>query len=108
MSDDLQTYHHKFSVEAYNRAADILFARAPSQDDIEGLIELVHVSHSRTGALPSGFGYAHEALARAYLCLGEREQARSHLDEARRISETVPNAQAKTYLLDQIDRIDLS
>jgi tetratricopeptide (TPR) repeat protein len=153
MTDDLQTYHHKFSVEAYNRAADILYAAAPSQADIESLIELAHVSHAHwqrrtdktsqniavaqwllsraysanglgrqaleyakralqtidgSGALPSGFGYAHEALARAYLCLGEREQARTHLDEARRISDTVPNAQAKVYLLDQINRVVLA
>jgi len=153
MADDLQPYHHKFSVEAYNRAADILFADAPSAADIESLIELAHVSHAHwqrrtdktpqniavaqwllsraysanglgrqalsyarralqtidaSDALPSGFGYAHEALARAYLCLGDRERARSHLDEARRIGETVPNAQAKAYLLDQINRIDLA
>src|SRR6188474_221988 len=110
-SDDLQRHHHGFSVEAHNRATDILYSTEPSSTEIESLIELAHVARwhwerrtdkatqniavalwllSRaysangfgaqalnyaqqslrtldgSGLLPSFFGYAHEALARAY------------------------------------------
>ncbi len=149
-SDDLQKHHHLFSVEAHNRATDILYSAEASSSEIESLIELAHVAHwhwsrrtdkttqnvavalwllSRaysanglgtqgltyaeqslraldgSGLLPSFFGYAHEALARAHLVLGNIEDARSHLKSALEIAETVPNPQAKRYLLDQINRI---
>lgn len=57
--------------------------------------------------LPSFYGYSNEALARAYLLLGNKEKAANFLDTAITISETVPNEQAKEYLLDQINRIKL-
>ncbi len=150
--DDLQRQHHAFSVQAHNRATDILYSPEPSQPEIESLVELAHVAHwhwehrtdktaqnvavaqwllSRaysangmgarslsyaeqslrvlegSGLMPSFFGYAHEALARANLLLGKTEEARSHLELARQIAETVPSPQAKRYLLDQIDRIQM-
>jgi len=58
-----------------------------------------------SGLLPSFFGYAHEALARSYLLLGEEDRAHAHLKLASQIAETVPDAQAKAWLLDQINRI---
>jgi phage gp46-like protein len=60
-----------------------------------------------SGLLPSFFGYAHEALARAYLLLDDVEQASLHFKLASEIAETVPSPQAKRYLLDQIDRIQM-
>ena len=60
-----------------------------------------------SGLLPSFFGYAHEALARAHLLLGDIEAARSHLSLASEIADTVPSPQAKAYLLDQINRIQV-
>lgn len=60
-----------------------------------------------SGLLPSFFGYAHEALARAHMLLGRLDEARLHLKLALEIAETVPNAKAKEYLLDQIGRITL-
>ena len=146
--DEIQKFHHAFSVQAHNRASDTLYAAEGSQDDID-LIELAHVAHwhwqNRTdkttqnvavaqwllsraysanglgaqglsyaqqslqtldgsGLLPSFFGYAHEALARAYLVLGDVGEAKVHLNSAFEIAETVPNAQAKAWLLDQINR----
>ena len=153
MTEDMQNYHHKYSVAAHNQAMDILYAEVPSQAEVENLIELTHVAHwhwmhrtdrqpknisvalwalSRAYAenglgelalryakeslatiegkdlLPSFYGYCNEALARAYSLIGKREQAKTHLDRAYEIAETVPNAQAKEYLLEQINRIDLS
>ena len=58
-----------------------------------------------SGLLPSFFGYAHEALARAHLLLGSLDEAKSHLKLALEIAETVPSPQAKRYVLDQINRI---
>ena len=55
--------------------------------------------------LPSFYGYSHEAIARAHRLLGNSELAQSHLNKALKIAETVPNEQAKEYLLDQIGRI---
>jgi hypothetical protein len=57
--------------------------------------------------LPSFFGYAHEAVARAHLLLGNFGEAKRHLKSALEISDTVPNAQAKEWLLDQINRIEI-
>jgi len=57
--------------------------------------------------LPSFYGYSNEALARAHLLLGNKEKAAELLDTALEIAETVPNEQAKGYLLDQIKRINL-
>ena len=57
--------------------------------------------------LPSFYGYSHEAIARAHQLLGNTEEASSHLSEAREISGTVPNEQAKKYLVSQINRIQL-
>ena len=57
--------------------------------------------------LPSFYGYSNEALARAHLLLGNKAKAADFLNTAIRISETVPNEQAKGYLLDQINRIKL-
>ena len=55
--------------------------------------------------LPSFYGYSHEAIARAHQLLGNSDQAQFHLNRALEIAETVPNKQAKKYLLDQIGRI---
>ena len=152
-SDDLQKHHHAFSVEAHNRATDILYSAEGSPSEIENLIELAHVAHwhwerrtdkttqnvavalwllscaysangfaaqaldyaqqslrtlDGSGLLPSFFGYGHEALARAYLFLGNVDEARSHFKLALEIAETVPSPQAKRYLLDQINRIQMS
>ena len=149
--DVAQTTHHGFSVAAHNRAMDILYDAAPSQEEIESLIELAHVAHwhwqQRTDRtiqntsvaqwllaraycangfggralyyaelslatikdsdlLPSFFGYSYEALARAYLLLGSTDKSATHLKTAYEIAETVPNARAKEYLLDQINRIE--
>jgi phage gp46-like protein len=60
-----------------------------------------------SGLLPSFFGYAHEALVRAYLLLDHLDEAKSHLKLALDIAETVPSPQAKRYLLDQINRIQM-
>jgi len=57
--------------------------------------------------LPSFYGYCNEALARAYLLLGDKDKATEFVAVARDISTRVPNPQAKEYLLDQINRIDL-
>jgi tetratricopeptide (TPR) repeat protein len=57
--------------------------------------------------LPSFYGYSNEALARAHLLLGNEKKATEYLNTALKISETVPNEQAKEYLLDQIKRIKL-
>jgi len=55
--------------------------------------------------LPSFYGYCNEALARAYLLLGDKNKAEKHIGIAKDISEQVPNPQAKVYLIDQINRI---
>ena len=55
--------------------------------------------------LPSFYGYSNEAIARAHLLLGNSEQAQSHRKRALEIAETVPDEQAKQYLMDQIGRI---
>jgi Flp pilus assembly protein TadD len=57
--------------------------------------------------LPSFYGYSNEALARAHVLLENSELAKHHLDKAVEIAETVPNEQAKKYLFDQINRIEL-
>jgi len=57
--------------------------------------------------LPSFYGYCHEALARAYLLNDENIKAKEHYEMALDLSEQVPTPQAKEWLLDQINRIEL-
>jgi len=57
--------------------------------------------------LPSYYGYCHEALARAYQLNGDPVNARGHYNEAMKLAEQVPDAQAKEYLLVQINQIQL-
>jgi tetratricopeptide (TPR) repeat protein len=55
--------------------------------------------------LPSFYGYSNEAIARAHHLLGNSQEAMSYLTKAREIAETVPNEQAKEYLVNQINQI---
>lgn len=55
--------------------------------------------------LPSFYGYSHEALARAYLLLGDNVRAEESLTTARSFLERVPNPQAKEYLQSQIEGV---
>lgn len=45
--DKAQAVHHGFSVAAHNRAMDALYDAAPSQEEIESLIELAHVAQAK-------------------------------------------------------------
>ncbi len=45
--DEAQAAHHGFSVAAHNRAMDILYDVAPSQEEIESLIELARVAQAK-------------------------------------------------------------
>ena len=69
--------------------------------------ELALQTIENEGLLPSFYGYCNEALARAHRLLGNGEMTEKHLRIAYQIAETVPNDHAKSYLLDQIDRIKL-
>ena len=57
--------------------------------------------------LPSFYGYCNEALARAYALNGNKDAAEEHYKRALELSEQIPTAQAKEWLLDQIHRIEL-
>jgi tetratricopeptide (TPR) repeat protein len=51
---------------------------------------------------PFYLGYAYEALARAELVCGNREQMEKYLAEARRVAQTIPDAEAKQSLLEDL------
>jgi len=57
--------------------------------------------------LPSFYGYCNEALARAYSLNGNKIKATEHYNKAIELSEKIPTPQAKEWLLDQINRIEL-
>ena len=57
--------------------------------------------------LPSFYGYCNEALARAYSLNGSKIKATEHYNKAIELSEQIPTPQAKEWLLDQINRIEL-
>jgi len=57
--------------------------------------------------LPSFYGYCNEALARAYLLEGSKTKAAEHYNKAVELSNEIPTPQAKEWLLDQINRIEL-
>lgn len=45
--DEAQAAHHGFSVAAHNRAMDILYDVAPSQEETESLLVLAHVAQAK-------------------------------------------------------------
>ena len=55
--------------------------------------------------LPFYLGYAYEALARAAMVAGDRQQMVAYLAEARRVSERMADAEAKRMLLDDLATI---
>jgi len=57
--------------------------------------------------LPSFYGYCHEALARAWLLNSDKDSATKHYNKALELSEQIPTPQAKEWLLDQINRIEI-
>ena len=69
------------------------------QARIYGQLALKH----GTEAGPFHEGYGHEALARAEMVAGNKEQMRQHLEKARKLAETVTNAEEKKYLLADLD-----
>ena len=69
------------------------------QARIYGQLALKH----GTEAGPFHEGYGHEALAHAEMVAGNKEQMRQHLEKARKLAETVTNAEEKKYLLADLD-----
>lgn len=57
--------------------------------------------------LPSYYGYCNEALARAYILVGDQTAALDHYNKALEFSEQIPTPQAKEWLLDQINQIEI-
>jgi hypothetical protein len=57
----------------------------------------------RADVPPFYLGYAYEALARAEKVAGNGELAREHLAESRRIADGLPDAEARTMLLGDLD-----
>ena len=55
---------------------------------------------------PFYLAYAYEALARAELVAGHRDQMASFREEAYRIASTLPNQDAQGWLLDDLDTIE--
>jgi hypothetical protein len=55
--------------------------------------------------LPFYLGYAYEALGRAEVVAGNKDKARQHLAESRRIAEGLPNPDAKKQLLADLDAL---
>jgi hypothetical protein len=56
-------------------------------------------------ALPFCLGYAYEALARAELVAGDRQKMEEHLAAARKAAETIPKADVRKQLLDDLATI---
>lgn len=55
---------------------------------------------------PFYLAYAYEAAARAELVADNRQQMERYLAQARRIANKVPDAQAKSWLLEDLDTIE--
>jgi tetratricopeptide (TPR) repeat protein len=54
---------------------------------------------------PFYLGYAYEALARAEMVAGNAEKKEQYLREAERIAETLPNPDAKNWLMEDLQTI---
>ena len=50
-------------------------------------------------------GYAHEALARAEMVAGDKDEMNKHIDAARQAAENVPDAKARKMLVDDLNTI---
>lgn len=57
------------------------------------------------GVGPFYLGYAYEALARAESVVGDKDKMQGFLQQARRIADTVPDADAKSWLVADLDTI---
>ena len=54
---------------------------------------------------PLYLGYAFEALAGAELIAGNQQKMKQYLGEALRIADTVPDPEAKRWLLDDLSSL---
>ena len=60
----------------------------------------------RDDVAPFYLAYAYEALARAELVAGNRDEMASFREEAYRIASTLPNQDAQAWLLDDLETIE--
>lgn len=67
--------------------------------------QLCLVSSQGDDVPPFYLGYAYETLARAELVAGNREEMEEYLSKARQVADTVPDADAKKLLVDDLDTI---
>ena len=59
----------------------------------------------KEGVAPFALGYAYEALARAEMIAGNRDQMTTYLDEARRICEKLTDEEDRKMLLSDLESI---
>lgn len=67
--------------------------------------DLCLAASKEEGALPFCPGYAYEALARAESVAGDHKKMNAYLKAAREAAESIPNADAKKQLLDDLATI---
>jgi hypothetical protein len=67
--------------------------------------ELSLLKAQAEGVAPWALGYAYEALARAEMLAGNTTPTSAHLADARRVAETLTDAEAKKMLLDDLATI---
>jgi len=85
--------------------ASRVFATIGLPDEARRYGQLCLEASQEPDILPFYLGYAYEALARAEAVAGNKDKARGHLAESRRIAEGLPNPDAKKQLLADLDAL---
>jgi len=67
--------------------------------------ELALAKAQTKGVPPFFLAYAYEALARAEMVAGNKEQMQAHLAKARRVAKRLTDAEAQKMLLGDLDKI---
>jgi tetratricopeptide (TPR) repeat protein len=82
-----------------------IYATLGQADNARRYGQLCLEASQKEGVAPFYLGYAYEALARAESVAGDHEKMQEYLHEARRVADTVPDPDSKSWLLADLDTI---
>lgn len=82
-----------------------VYATLGQADNARRYGQLCLEASQKEGVGPFYLGYAYEALARAESVAGEQEKAQGYLREGRRIADTVPDPDSRSWLVADLDNI---
>lgn len=91
--------HKQFAIDCFNQVWDILENKQRTPEDEENMIHICHSSSSFY------IGYGYEAEARAYLVLGNKEQAMVSKENATRYLDRVTDKESHQMLANDLKNL---